>query len=60
MRSIVIHTHAKTDVDMAEMLARIASLIEQGSTSGVEPHWTIVGDEEEDEEWEEEEDERET
>lgn len=49
MRSIVIHTTAKTDVDMAEMLIRIASLVEQGEKSGVEPHWTIIGDEEEEE-----------
>lgn len=45
MLSIEISEEVSTPSDMAELLGRIAALLEEGFTSGFGPNWTLNGEE---------------
>lgn len=39
---LVINEDAEDEEDFAEILHRIADMIEQGYTSGYHPYWTLI------------------
>lgn len=39
---IEITQQVKDESEMADLLKRIAELIEEGYTSGYHPHWTLI------------------
>lgn len=47
MRQIHIGEDTKDAYEMASLLREIASKLEDGYTSGYYPHWTLVGNDEE-------------